>query len=102
MDISTWPAILGAVGVLFGAYATFQQQRAANANERFELLFGFQGKSLEVVQAENADFRTRLTKAEQSLRECQTEKHSQGLEIKDLKYKVTELQRLIPDGTATD
>lgn len=98
--------ILGGIGALFGAYATFQQQRTSNINKRFEMLFGFQGKTLESVQKENDDLRTRLRTAEKNIYDCEQDRHSQGLEIKDLKHMVAdqqrtidELQRLIPNGT---
>lgn len=116
MDWTVLAPILAAVGALFGAYGTIQGQRAANVNRRFEMLFGFQGKTLDDVKAENVDLRTRLAAAEANILLCEKDKHKQSLEIVDLQHskevltqEVTELQHtvarlkeLIPNGTSLD
>lgn len=107
MDWSDLPAVLGGIGVAFGAYATFAQQRGAYLNKRFEMLFTMQGGSITELKAERDDFRARLTQAEAlavtnmtKMMECEQSKHHMELEIGDLKRTVDELRRIIPNGTA--
>lgn len=105
MDMTNLPLVLGGIGGVFGAYATWQQQRSANMNKRFEMLFGFQGESIVELKHERDDFRERLTASEKQhyatsldLLNCEKARHATEMKVVDLTHTVEELKQMVSHG----
>lgn len=107
MNAALIPGILGAVGAILGTLAAWMQKRRDQDQSRFKVAFDAQGETVADLRAENADQRARLTNTEKALHEntlklveCERDKGRLELKVERLLFRVEELQKMIPNGTA--
>jgi hypothetical protein len=107
MDKTLLPLILGAIGTLIATVTAYLQRRRQQEQDRFKVAFDAQSKTMDDLRAENIDQRTRITNTEKALHEntlklveCERDKGRLELKVERLLFRVDELQKLIPNGTA--